>query len=375
MKVYLDKEKNYYKANLHCHSRYSDGRATREEIKEQYKAHGYSAVAFTDHEHSIDTSALTDDDFVAILGCELGIYGKKIDTDSPLPSGSQVHLCMYAKDPKNLLTPCYNASRDSYKFEDVRHLVVKDTDDFPRVYSAEGINEMVRTAHKQGFLVSYNHPSWSLENAQQYLEYEDFDFVEIYNTGCDKTGYPSTEYAFDDMMKAGKRTYGICTDDNHNIFGFDTERSDSFGGWVMINAPKLDYSSLIEGLERGDFYASTGPEIYSLTVEDDLTVKVKFSPAVRAVILTQGRRTASSYTGAEGKASFKIYPQDVRFRIRIDDEHGKSAYSQIYDIPEDIIGEVRRIAAEKAAAKAEEEKAAKEAAEKAEAEKTVKQTT
>ena len=364
MKVYLDKNKNYYKANLHCHSRYSDGRATREEIKEQYKAHGYSAVAFTDHEHSIDTSLLTDDEFVAILGCEHGIYGKKIDTDSPLPSGSQLHMCLYAKDPTNLLTPCYSASRDYYKFEDVRHLVVKDTDNYPRVYSAEGVNEMIRKAHEQGFLVSYNHATWSLETAQEFLDYEGFDFVEIYNTGCDKTGFPSTEFVFDEMMKAGKRIHGICADDNHNIFGFDTERSDSFGGWVMINAEKLDYASLMNGLEKGEFYASTGPEIYSITVEDDLTVKVEFSPAVRAVILTQGRRTAPSYTGAEGKASFKLYPQDVRFRIRIDDANGKSAYSQIYDIPEDIISEVRRIAKEKAAA----EKAAKEAAEKAAAE-------
>ena len=39
----------FYKANLHCHSTFSDGRFTVETIKEAYKSHGYSAVAFSDH--------------------------------------------------------------------------------------------------------------------------------------------------------------------------------------------------------------------------------------------------------------------------------------------------------------------------------------
>ena len=41
---------NAYKANLHCHTTMSDGRLTPEEIKAHYQAHGYSIVAFTDHE-------------------------------------------------------------------------------------------------------------------------------------------------------------------------------------------------------------------------------------------------------------------------------------------------------------------------------------
>ena len=40
----------YYRANLHCHSTVSDGKKTPEELKEFYRSHGYSAVAFTDHE-------------------------------------------------------------------------------------------------------------------------------------------------------------------------------------------------------------------------------------------------------------------------------------------------------------------------------------
>ena len=41
---------NYYKANLHCHSTLSDGSCTPEELKEIYKKHGYSIIAYTDHD-------------------------------------------------------------------------------------------------------------------------------------------------------------------------------------------------------------------------------------------------------------------------------------------------------------------------------------
>ena len=112
----------------------------------------------------------------------------------------------------------------------------------------------------------------------------------------------------------------------------------------------------MNGLENGDFYASTGPEIYSLTVEDDLCIHVTFSPDVyRASIISQGRGSAAKYDFENNTAVFKIAPKDVSFRIRLEDKCGKKAYTQLYDIPEDITAEVRRIAEEKAAA----EKAAK----------------
>ena len=41
---------NLYKTNLHCHTNVSDGRLSPAEVKELYMAHGYSIVAYTDHE-------------------------------------------------------------------------------------------------------------------------------------------------------------------------------------------------------------------------------------------------------------------------------------------------------------------------------------
>ena len=66
---------------------------------------------------------------------------------------------------------------------------------------------------------------------------------------------------------------------------------------------------------------------------------------------------ASTFDVKDGSASFKLTPRDVSFRIRVDDAHGHSAYTQLYEIPEDIREKVAIKAAE-AEAKAAAEKAA-----------------
>ena len=150
-------------------------------------------------------------------------------------------------------------------------------------------------------------------------------------------------------MKAGKRIFCVATDDNHNGGGFEGVKTDSFGGWTMIAAEKLGYAEIMNALETGDFYASTGPEIYSIALDDSLeesVIRVECSPARAIYLITQGRRNARALPEGEETlitgGAIKLYPQDVRFRIRVDDEFGNSAWSQIYDIPEDAVYQTAR---------------------------------
>ena len=107
MKVFLDSSKNFYKANLHCHSVYSDGKLTVEELKKRYKEKGYSIVAFTDHEHLIDNTRLDDEDFLTITSCEIAIKEFPTVSTGVNQNMKVVHLNFYAKDPHNIKTPCY----------------------------------------------------------------------------------------------------------------------------------------------------------------------------------------------------------------------------------------------------------------------------
>lgn len=328
MKILLNQDKPFFKANLHCHSTYSDGKQTVEELKQAYMEQGYSIIAFTDHEHLIDNSRLTDENFLAITACELAI--KEFPNQSTLVNHSMrvCHLNFYALDPHNTLTPCYSAIYDHYGNEEARALI-RFEKEYERHNTAEGINEMIKIGNEKGFIVSYNHPTWSLENATHYLQYENIFAVEIYNHGCTLTGRCTDEHVFDDFLRTGKKVFCTATDDNHNL-------NDRFGGWTQINAEKLEYGAIMSALQKGKFYASTGPQIFSLVLDND-EVEIKTSPCVKISVSTQGRR-AQAVCAKEGEtvtcARFKLLKSDGYFRLRVTDERGNNAYTQAYYLDE-----------------------------------------
>lgn len=334
MTVLLDENKSFYKAALHCHSKNSDGALTVEELKEEFKKEGYSVVAFTDHEHLIDNSYLDDEEFLTITSCEIAI--KQFPNQSTMKNfGMKVaHLNLYALDQHNVVTPCYNSVADHFKNPRIEHLIKFDGE-YERVYSAEGICAIVKEATDKGFLVSYNHPTWSLENAADYLGYEGLFAVEIYNHSTEVAGGSSyCPNVFDDLLRSGKKIFCTMCDDSHNHHGVRGKDADTFGGFVMINAENLDYNTIITALKNGDFYASQGPEIYSLVLDGD-KVAIRTSAATRISFSTAGRRT-SAVNASNGenvtKAEFRIREDDRYFRITVTDKFGKHAHTQAYFI-------------------------------------------
>ena len=67
--------------------------------------------------------------------------------------------------------------------------------------------------------------------------------------------------------------------------------------WVMVGAEKLEYGAIMDALEKGDLYASTGPEIYELSIEDG-KLHIECSDAQRITIET-GCRFAKAITPKE----------------------------------------------------------------------------
>ena len=333
MKILFGSKKNLYKANLHLHSTYSDGKCSVEKLKERYKEKGYSIIAFTDHEHLIDNSRLNDDNFLAITSCEVAIKQYRDLSTLKRHDMKVTHLNFYSKDPHNIKTPCYSSFYDHYVKDEIKDIVWQG-EEYERVYSPDGINAMIKTAKEQGFLVSYNHPTWSLESALDYINYEGFDFVEIYNNSCALRGQHDDETAFETLLQNGKRVFCTAADDNHNARSFNSVYCDSFGGWCVVNADSLDYSEIMTSLENGDFYASTGCELYSIT-ENDGKVQVKCSPVKKIALYTATRRTSFALA-EEGEtidfAELKLDETDVFFRIRVEDEYGHKAWSQAYYI-------------------------------------------
>ncbi|MBE7060055.1 MAG: hypothetical protein E7389_04475 [Ruminococcaceae bacterium] len=329
-KILLDENKNFYKTNMHCHSTFSDGNMTVSELKKHYMSNGYSAIVFSDHEHLIDNSDISDENFLAITGCEIAV--KEFASLSALKKRDMkvAHFNFIAKEPSNIDTPCYNSVYDYYINDEIRSRIVHSCGEYEREYTGEGIRKIIKEANEKGFLVQYNHPRWSLENARDYLNYEGIWGVEIYNHGTDKAGlYEYDIGAYDDFLRDGQRIACTMGDDNHNI-------ESTCGGYVMINAEKLEYGAIIDALEKHRFYASQGPKITSLYVEDG-TACLKFSGGEYAVMSTKGRRVDKQLAknpDGDSVVRFRLFEDDFYIRFDVVDKYGKRANTNAYFLDE-----------------------------------------
>ncbi len=332
-KYLLTKEENTYRANLHCHTNISDGELSPEEVKNIYKEHGYSVVAYTDHRVHLKHDDLTDDNFLALSGVEYDVNEK----DKEKTYRKCCHICMIALDKDNTSQPCYNKN---LKFHHPENHGVVNPDGTLEEFDAsyERASDIMIKGRESGFFVTYNHPTWSMEDYSDYMKYHGMHAMEISNYGCLVMGYP--EYnprVYDDILRSNERIFAIATDDNHNHHTAGSTRWDSFGGYTMINAKNLEYKTITDALMAGKFYAVTGDggaQIKELWYEDG-KIHVECTDAVRIDVVT-GRRKCYTKDVPLGtvinEADFEVVPEDIYFRISITDKHGNHTDTNAYFI-------------------------------------------
>lgn len=332
MKQYLiSGDMPQYRANLHSHSTLSDGNLTPEELRALYQSNGYSILAITDHELPKNHSHMSDKDFLMLTGYEA--YVRPNPNYIFDPYEVEAHLNFFAKDPNNETVICYNPA--SNKFFAKNHIdpdrMHRAGSEREREYSVEYLNEFIRTAVENGYLVSYNHPTWSMEDEERIFAYENIFSLEIDNFCSYQSN--AIEHAgalYDKMLRRRKKIFCHAGDDNHNSHSLGSPKCDSFGAWTMILAKELTYASVIEAMECGNMYASTGPRINEISIEDG-KVHVESSPA-RQIILFSGSKAPQSIIAEEGEsltsADLKLDKIAPYFRISVVDERGHRASSR-----------------------------------------------
>ena len=324
MKKYLlPQGVNAYKANLHAHTNISDGELTPAQLKDLYKSNGYSVVAYTDHDLLIAHDDLSDGDFLALPGFEAQFNGS--NRYPGVVNEKKCHICFIGGKTQ----PCWNPeyaylgnAKDyigSVKFDE-------ETSPFIREYTPECISFMMKTAREKGFFITYNHPSWSLENYEQYMKYEGMHAIEIFNYSVEKLGFQAlAPHVYDDILRSGKKIFAVAADDNHNKKGVN----DSFGGFVMIMAKELNHDSIMQALFNGDFYASTGPKFGDIYIEDN-TLFVQCFDASSISLTTDARKTKCIHSENGEALNSAAFPLDFDcryFRITIKDFNGNYAYT------------------------------------------------
>jgi hypothetical protein len=148
-------------------------------------------------------------------------------------------------------------------------------------------------------------------------------FFEVYNGHPQVNNYgdslrPSMEVLWDKVQVAyladGKPLlYGLAVDDAHNYHVFDQNSSNPGRGWVMVLVEDLNPRSLIEAMEKGDFYSSTGVTLNTIDFdgktlnvavekETGVTYEIQFfgtkksSPESSGILLSQVSAASGSYT-------------------------------------------------------------------------------
>ena len=165
-KQHLLKPYPSYKANLHCHSTFSDGRLTPEDLKTAYMAEGYSILAYTDHRHYGWYKDLTDENFLALAAYEVDM-NEWADRPNGFDRVKTYHLNLYDTKPETGKT----AILPERRYGDIHYL-----------------NQYIESMRQAGYLVCYNHPYWSLQNYDDYKDLRGCFAMEIYNHGCEHDG-------------------------------------------------------------------------------------------------------------------------------------------------------------------------------------------
>jgi len=310
----LPEEGKFYKANLHCHTILSDGEWTKERVKEEYQARGYSIVAYTDHRHYGWHPELMDENFIPLAAFE-------VDLNDTFPaSGSfdrvkTYHLNLYDTNPAKHAD--FQAVQPPQNYGD-----------------KQGLNAYLEQMSAEGFLICYNHPYWSLQSYEDYKGLRNLFAMEIYNYGCELDGsYGYAPQSYDEMLRDGGKLFCLATDDNHDRYEIEDPRNDSFGGFTMLKLPELTYENVIKALQKGDFYCSGGPLIHELYIRDD-SLHVVCDPVERITMVTQGRgasmRISKDGNNAFTEAVFPLRGDEGYIRIDCRDEKGQHAYSNAY---------------------------------------------
>ena len=338
MRYYLlPEEGKFYKANLHAHSTVSDGKNTPAQLKELYKSNGYSILAMTDHELLVEHSDLDDEDFLTLTAVEYAIVEKKSWLEA-----KTLEFNMFARDQHNTTQVCFSPTSvkhgEVWRVPEVKY--VGET--LKKSFDKEFMQRVIDEANANGFLISLNHPYCSFIDIEDVGELEGLFAMEIYNHDSYMCGY--NEYSpnmYEQMLRRGKKLSCIAADDCHGNLPDSNVYCGRYGGWVMIKAKELKYDEVIGALERGDFYASTGPSIEELYVEDD-TVHIKCSPAKEIAMLTCHRTFSGRKIAKEGEyfteATFRFPKGQPYFRFDVIDERGHHANTRAY-YPDSIQGD------------------------------------
>jgi hypothetical protein len=321
----------WYRGNLHTHSLWSDGDDFPEMICDWYARNGYQYLALSDHNILSTGSKWVSEATLVKRGAEGAIercrqrFGPDWVETREVEGKQEVRLKtlrefrgMFERPGEFILLQGEEVT-DSFESLPI-HINATHIDDLIRPRGGKSVREVMsnnlQAIAEHGatlgrtVLGHLNHPNYGYAvTAEDMAAVVEERFFEIYN------GHPSVNQLGDprhvsmdrmwdianSLRIAGAKLaplYGLATDDSHNYFA---ERGAITGrGWIMVRAPQLTGTRLMEAIHAGDFYASSGVELEQLTIDESAgRLSIKIRPREGATFVTEfiGTRRGVDLTG------------------------------------------------------------------------------
>jgi hypothetical protein len=283
----------------------SDGDSTPDEVARWYREHGYQFVVITDHNFLTSVDGLNalhgaDDQFLVVKGEEI--------TESS--SGKPIHI--NGLDVNTRVPPQGGAS--------VVDVVQRNVD---AIRQANGIPHI-------------NHPNfgWAI-TGEELRQVRNFRLLEIFNghplvNNLGGGGVPGMEEVWDALLSNGTLVNGIAVDDAHTFKDPGNPNVPGPGrGWVVVRAPRLEARALLDSLERGNFYASTGVELLDYRADvREVAVSVKPTTFSKYRIQFIGKGGRLLRESVEPTATYVIRGDEGYVRARVLESNGRFAWCQ-----------------------------------------------
>lgn len=295
----------WFKGNLHTHTVNSDGDSTPDDVVRWYRERDYQFLVLTDHNYLTSVDGLNavhgaDDKFLVVKGEEVtGGFG-----------GKPIHI--NGLDQKSFVPAPTGTS-------------VLDT-----------VQKMVDAIRGGGGVPSINHPNfgWAI-TPDELGQVQRTKLFEVFNghptvNNLGGGGVPGLEETWDRILSSGKLLYGIAVDDAHYFKRPEDPTAPRPGkGWVYIRAPRLEARALVEALERGEFYSSTGVQMQSVEASaSSLTLAVKTEPASKYRIQFIGRQGRVLHEVITPTATYTFKGDEGYVRAKVWESNGKMAWIQ-----------------------------------------------
>lgn len=316
---------HWYRGNLHTHSLWSDGDDYLESIAKWYTDHDYHFLSFTDH------NVLADRERWSTISENKGGEKAFAKLQQNFPDWietreeegkQQVRLRTFEEVSKRFNRTgeflLIQGEEISDKFEKLPiHLNGTNVAERLTPRAGDSVLEVIqnnvnalqiqRQQTGQAMMIHLNHPNFGYAiTADDLARVVGENFFEVYNghPGVHNAGddsHPSTERIWDLVLTQRLAEldlplmYGLATDDGHNYHNIPSRGSEPGRGWVMVLAENLTAESLINSLEQGRFYSSSGVELAEVKHnKTSYTVRIEPKPMTRYTIEFIGTRHNST---------------------------------------------------------------------------------